>query len=93
MGSILLDELGDQTCPTCLVAGAESFAGITVEVFVEQQVIAEMGIVLKQSAVAEHGFVSVCVGQEETAETAGELRGSVTEIHLLSGASWKLDLE
>jgi len=75
------------------MAGAESFASITVKVFVEQQVIAEMRIVLKQSAIAEDWSVSVCVGQEEAAEATGELRGSVAEIHLLSGAGWELDLE
>ena len=42
-----MNEFGHQSSPSGLVRGSKSFTGITIEIFVEQNVVFEMWISLK----------------------------------------------
>src|SRR5690242_4281854 len=77
----LLEELGDQAGPSGLVAGAEAFAGVAVEVLVEERV-------LSQFAFAESGS-----GEEERREALREFAGSVAQGNALAGAGRKINLQ
>ena len=46
IGASILDDLGDQTCPAGLMRCADTAASVAVKVFVEENMIAEMGIVV-----------------------------------------------
>ena len=65
MLAMLLDEFGDQAGPAGLVASAHPGAVITMEVLVEQHVIAPVGVVLKALAPAEHRSPAVTVAQKD----------------------------
>ena len=52
------DHVGDQRAPARLVRSAESAAGITVVVFMEQDVVLEMRIGLHLLVAAEDGAAS-----------------------------------
>ena len=62
--SLLLDQLGYQSCPTCLVAGAKPGGIIAVEVFVKWDVIAPAGIVLEQLLSAKHWTAAILITEE-----------------------------
>ncbi len=72
----LLQQLGHQAGPAGLVAGAEAAAGVAVEVLVEQEVIAEVGVVLEQLDVAEDRPAPVGVAQEEPRQPPRQLVGT-----------------
>jgi len=55
----------NETCPAGLVRRAEALPGVAVEVFVEQDVVAEARIVLQQRYVAEHRPAAVRPAQEQ----------------------------
>ena len=46
VGASILDDLGDQACPACLMRCADTAASVAVKVFVEENMVAEMGIVV-----------------------------------------------
>jgi len=61
---LLLDELRYQPCPTRLVAGAKPGGIITMEVFVEWNVIAPVRIVLEQLLSTEHCAAAILITAE-----------------------------
>ena len=66
-----LQELGDQPGPAGLVRGADAAAVVAVEVFVEQQVVAEVRIVLQLCRASPNtGRRPVLVAQEDAASGA-----------------------
>src|SRR3954465_5299259 len=60
-----LDLLGDDAGPAGLVAGADPGAVVAVEVFVEQQVVAEVRVFLKLFGPAERGSAAIFVAEEQ----------------------------
>lgn len=46
IGASILNDLGDQTCPAGLMRCADTATRVAVKVFVEENMIAEMGIVV-----------------------------------------------
>src|SRR5580704_7089937 len=50
--SALLQQFGDETGPTCLMTGSKSRASVPIEVFVEKQQVAPVGVILKALQVA-----------------------------------------
>ena len=59
-----VDQVGDQSRPTCLVAGAQSHAGVTVVVLVEEQTITPMRIVLELTGCTEAGSLAILIALE-----------------------------
>src|SRR5688500_5786124 len=89
----LLDDLRDQSRPAGLVVGAQARAGFAVEVFVEEEVVAEKGIGLRDLAAVEAGAAALGVGEEDAGEAAADFDGDLVEGHLLAGAGGALELE
>ena len=55
----LFNELGDESCPSGLVAGPEPGAVVPMEVFMEKMKFAPLGIALKFFELAIHGTTSI----------------------------------
>lgn len=58
----LLQKFGYQTGPACLMARAQTGAGIAMEVFVEQNVITEVGVGLEKRVPVIYRPFSLCAG-------------------------------
>ena len=71
-----LDQLRHQPGPAGLMAGAEPRAVVAVEVFVEQDVVAPVGIGLELLRAAVHRPPAVLVAQEDPREPVGDLLGT-----------------
>jgi len=61
-----LDELGNNSGPAGLVAGAQARAGVAVEVLVEENVVSPVGIGLERLGVAEDGTPTGLVAKEDS---------------------------
>src|SRR5260370_29890444 len=68
-----INQLGYQGSPAGLMAGTEPAAGISVEIFVEQDEIAPVRIVLELLQVAEDRTASALITLEEPVQTSGQL--------------------
>ena len=75
------------------MAGADSLAGVAVEVFVKGDVVAPVRIGLEFFKVAEDGASSVGAAQEDAREAAGEFRRNFPEVHHLARARWAFYFE
>src|SRR5438034_900336 len=73
--------------------GAESFAGLGVEVFVEEQLVAPGGILLEERGRPPDGPAAAAVGKEEAEEAALEVVRHGPEMGEPSGARRQLDGE
>src|SRR5438876_7081000 len=71
--------------------GAESFAGLGVEVFVEEQLVAPGGILLEERGRPPDGPAAAAVGKEEAEEAALEVVRHGPEMGEPSGARRQLD--
>ena len=80
------DEVGDQRGPAGLVGGADTAAGVAVEVLVEGQQAVPVRVGLEQAGVAEDRAAAVGVVEEDRDETAGEVVGYGGQGDLVSGA-------
>lgn len=69
----LVDERGHQRSPAGLVRGADAGAVVTVKVFVEEQVVAPVWVVLKRFRAAEHRAVARGVALENRHQPLGDL--------------------
>ena len=76
-----MEQLCHQACPPGLVRRSDATATITVEVFVEKDVIPEVRIVRELIVVAEHGTAAVPVFQEKPAQTPRQLIRYITYGH------------
>ena len=79
-----LDELGHDPGPAGLVAGAQPGAVVAVEVLVEQDVVAPVGIGLELLRAAVDGSPAVLVTQEDPGEPVGDLLAHLEEVHHLA---------
>lgn len=59
-----------QSCPAGLVAGANAAAIVAMKIFVKQDVVAEMRVVLELFILAENRPRSIAVSQEDVRKTA-----------------------
>src|SRR5438445_536529 len=87
------DERRDERRPARLMRGAESFAGLGVEVFVEEQLVAPGGILLEERGRPPDGPAAAAVGEEEAEEAALEVVRHGAEMCEPSGAGRELDRE
>ena len=70
--------------PAGLVARAEPGAVVAVEVLVEEDVVAPVGIGLELLRAAVDGSPAVLVAQEDAGEPVGDLLGHLEEVHHLA---------
>src|SRR5262245_55286330 len=82
----LLQQLGHQARPAGLVAGPDASAVVPVEVLVEQEPVAPVGILLELLGAAEDRTATGAVAQEDSGEAPGELGGRLPEIDLVARA-------
>src|SRR5690606_21537315 len=66
---------------------------VTVEVFVEQDVVAEVRVALELFGAAVDGAESVGVAQEEMGQAPGEFGGGLAKVDPAAGAGGELDFE
>ena len=66
------------------MAGADSLAGVAVEVFVKGDVVVPVGIGLEFFKVAEDGALAVGVAQEDAREAAGDFGSDFPKVHHLA---------
>src|SRR4051794_21425933 len=75
------------------MAGAESGAVVTMEVFVEQHAISPVWIVLKLSRAAKDGPMAGWVLHKDIREAAANLLRDLIKVHLAAGTRWTFDRE
>src|SRR5262249_59435688 len=88
-----LQQLGDQPGPAGLVRRADAAPRVAVEVFVKQQVIPEVRVVLVFGRLAEDRPPAALVRQEDAGQAAGQLPGHALDGDEPAGACRALDLE
>src|SRR5690349_21446585 len=71
--TVKLDQFGNQAGPASLMASAEPGAVVTVEVFVKEDVIAPVWIVLELLRAAVDGPMAMLVAGEYPGEPVGDL--------------------
>src|SRR5690242_17266761 len=70
------DEAGDTAGPTCLMAGADPRAVVTMEILVEQEIVPPVRVALEFPATAEHRAPST-IGQKDACQPIGDLSGNL----------------
>src|SRR5271155_1537716 len=75
------------------MASTESRTVVAVEVFVEQNVIAPMGIRLKFLGTTVHRPPSVLIAQKDSAKPAGYFVAHFKEVHHFAGPGGALDFK
>ena len=73
LDAVLLKQLCDEAGPPCLVARADARAVVAVEVFVEGNEVAPIGIGLKLLDVAEYRATLITVSQKDPRESCRDL--------------------
>jgi hypothetical protein len=72
---------------------ADTTATITVKIFVKKDIIAEPGIFLFETRLAEYRPVALFVPKKEPGQTPGELGGDLAEMEQPAGPCRTLDLK
>ena len=67
-----MDEAGDDAGPSGLVTGAEAGAVVAVEVFVEPDVVSEIGIILEFFNSAKNGPAAVVIAEKDAGHAGTE---------------------
>ena len=80
----VFDQAGDDTGPPGLVAGSDAGAVVAMEILVEQQVIAPIGIALKFFGTAENRSPSGFIAQKDRGEAIGDLLCHLEQVHQLA---------
>src|SRR5262249_19880255 len=88
-----LDQRRYHSRPSRLVARAQSRPVIPVEVLVEEDVVAPVGVGLKLLGTAVYGPAAALVAQEDAGESVRDVLGDLEEIHHLAGTGRAFDLE
>src|SRR5436190_4208298 len=81
--AVELDEFRDEPRPAGLVAGAQPGAVVAMEVFVEEDVIAPMGIGLELLRAAVDGSPPVLIAEKGFGQAIRELLAHLEEVHHL----------
>ena len=89
----LFDELGNEAGPSHLVVGAEPFAGAPMKIFMEEDIVMEMGIGLKFGAISENRAVPLGIVFKNTHKTLRNLCSNIPQVHKVSRASGTLNFE
>src|SRR5262245_15954386 len=86
-----LDQIGDETGPSGLVARADTGAGVAVEVLVEEDQIAPVRVGLERGGFAVHRPGALLVAEEDANEAPRDLLGHLEERHADTGSGRTLD--
>src|SRR5262249_36258020 len=86
------DHVGDQRAPAGLVRSAEALACAAAEIFVEQEVVAEMRITLHLLVATEDRPPSLRVTAEDVDQAAPQVVGYALQRELAAGADRVLEL-
>src|SRR3954467_1431931 len=81
-----LDQRSDQPSPAGLVTRAQPGAVVPLEVLVEQDVVAPVGVALKLLHAAVNGSPPLLVAGEGPDQTLGDLLAHLEQVHQLAGA-------
>src|ERR1700674_2777457 len=76
----LFNQFCDETGPAGLVACADAGAVVAVEVFVENDEVAPVWVVLKDRGRARHGLSAVRVAEKNVNQPPGDFRGNLPEV-------------
>ena len=82
-----VDQLGDQGGPSGLVAGPEARTVVAVEVFIKRNVVAPVGIGLKEPRPAQDRALAGRVAEKDPRQAAGDFGGGLIEGGLVSTSS------
>src|SRR3569833_1206177 len=74
----------DQGGPAGLVRGAEAFAGVAVEIFVERNAIAPCRVPLQAGIRAQRRSSPLCIAEKKSEQPAFEFFRDLREIRLLA---------
>src|SRR4051794_30211035 len=85
--------LGDQSGPTCLMAGAAATPGIAVEILEKRNEVFPVRIVVKHLRITEHGPFAACIAKENAGNTMRQFAGHLLQRFHLPRAGRALDLE
>ena len=88
-----LQQFRHERRPAGLMVGAQSMAIVAVEIFVEPNVVAEIGIGLKFFVLAVDGAAAGGIAEEDFCEAAGELVGDFQQREIFAGAGGAFDFE
>src|SRR5215472_4888372 len=72
-------QLRHEPCPAGLMRGAHTPPAVAVEVFIEENVVAEVRIFERALVHAVHRPMTLLVGEEQARESLGELIGHLVE--------------
>src|SRR5512145_675564 len=84
---------GDDSRPSGLVARSETGPVVTVEVLVEQEVVAPVRVLLKLLRPAVDGPPTMAVSQEDAGQPPRDLLGDLVQVHISAGARRTFDGE
>lgn len=87
------EQVGDEASPAGLVARAQTSTVVTVKVFVEQQQVAPVWVLLELLHVAMYGPVSLFVAQENVRQAVREVACHLFQRLEVTRTRWKLYLE
>src|SRR2546427_7487709 len=91
--SDIMQEPRDQGGPACLVACSNALPGIPVEVFIEENEVAPVGVFGEAGFVPMAGTGALFIGKEDSSQPSGDLIGYLLKIHQMARARRELDLE
>src|SRR5512147_2163486 len=84
--AVEMDHSRDKAGPSSLMAGANSSTVITVEVFIEEDVIAPVWVLLKFLRPTEHGSAPIFIAQEDILEAGRNFPAHFKQVHHASRA-------
>ena len=89
----LVDQLRHQAGPAGLVTGPQTGTIVAMKVFIEQNQILPMRILLKGFQTAVNRPIAIAVAQKQFNQPVGQFSSDLLEGQLLVGAGWKLNFE
>jgi len=89
----LLQEFRDESRPACLMTRAQADSRVAVEIFVKEDQVTPVWVVLVTLRRAERRARPIGTSQEQARETLGQLRGNLPEREHPAGTRRALDLQ
>ena len=84
LAPLLLNQLGNQPCPAGLMACAQSRAVIAMKVFMEEDMVSPVWVLLQERVVAIERPSAALIAQEETDQPVREFIGNGIERQILA---------
>jgi hypothetical protein len=87
------DQRRHQPGPSGLMAGADACAVVAMEIFIEQQAVAPVGVALELLGSAEHRPPAGFIVQEDPSQSVGDFARDLEQVHRVARAGGALDFE